>query len=124
MPKYVPLPDGSSVTVREGETPEQAYMRAVQMYPEAFGRKEERKEPTIGGQVGEFFKGVLPGGIGALESAAVGASALLPEQYEKSAREGIASIAKAAAINSPRKVTHNFSSRKHFCSCLFSVYTV
>ena len=97
MPKALPLPDGRFVTIREGETPSQTWARAQQMYPEAFQAAQPTKpEPTVGGQVKEFFKGVLPGGIGALESAAVGASALLPEEYEKQAREGIASLAGAA----------------------------
>jgi phage shock protein A len=44
MAQYVPLPDGNSVKVREGETPTQAYERAQTMYPESFGiKKEERK---------------------------------------------------------------------------------
>ena len=34
--QYLPLPDGSSVTIREGETPRDAWLRAQQMYPEAF----------------------------------------------------------------------------------------
>jgi Large polyvalent protein associated domain 38 len=97
MAQYLPLPDGSSVTVREGESPQQAWARAQKMYPEAFQAAQQPKpEPTVGGQVKEFFKGVLPGGIGALESAAVGASALLPEDYEKQARAGITSLAGAA----------------------------
>jgi len=53
-------------------------------------------ETTIGGNVREFFKGLAPGAIGLVESAAVGASALLPEETEKRARAGIASIAGAA----------------------------
>ena len=44
MPQYLPLPDGSSVTIREGETPQQAWARAQQMYPEAFGVKAEPQE--------------------------------------------------------------------------------
>ena len=69
MAQYLPLPDGSSVTVREGETPQQAWARAQQMYPEAFQARQPqaKPEPTVGGQVKEFFKGVLPGGIGALD---------------------------------------------------------
>ena len=34
--KYLPLPDGSSVTIREGESPRDAWLRAQQLYPEAF----------------------------------------------------------------------------------------
>lgn len=39
MAQYLPLPDGSSVTIREGETPQQTWARAQQMYPEAFAKK-------------------------------------------------------------------------------------
>lgn len=53
-------------------------------------------ETTILGQVKEGFKGLIPGAVGLVESAATGASALLPEEYEKAAREKIASIAGAA----------------------------
>jgi hypothetical protein len=37
--QYIPLPDGSSVTIREGETPQQTWIRAQSMYPEAFRQK-------------------------------------------------------------------------------------
>jgi hypothetical protein len=33
----VQLPDGSYVRIRKGESPQQAYSRALEMYPEAFG---------------------------------------------------------------------------------------
>lgn len=39
---YLPLPDGSSLKIRDGETTEQAWLRASQMYPEAFGFKKLR----------------------------------------------------------------------------------
>lgn len=42
--------------------------------------------PTIGGQVKEFFKGLPTGFFNILESAGVGASALLPEDAEKAVR--------------------------------------
>jgi hypothetical protein len=97
MAQYLPLPDGSSVTIREGETPQEAYARAQRMYPEAFASKAiAKKEPTIGGQTKEFFKGLAPGAINLVESAAIGASALLPEETEKAARTGIASLASSA----------------------------
>lgn len=35
----VQLPDGTAVTIRQGETPEQAWVRAQKMYPEAFNIK-------------------------------------------------------------------------------------
>lgn len=34
--QYLSLPDGNSVTIREGETPGQAWARAQKMYPESF----------------------------------------------------------------------------------------
>lgn len=51
---------------------------------------------TAFGQAKEFFKGIPAGAVGLLESAATGASALLPEDMEKSAREKIKSVATAA----------------------------
>jgi hypothetical protein len=97
MPQALPLPDGRFVTIREGETPAQTWERAQRMYPEAFASREpEKKETTIGGQAKEFFKGLAPGAINLVESAAVGASALLPEETEKAARSGIASLASSA----------------------------
>jgi hypothetical protein len=53
-------------------------------------------ETTFLGQVGEAFKGVIPGAVGLVEQAAIGASALLPEEYEKPTRETIAQVAGAA----------------------------
>lgn len=97
MAQNLPLPDGTSVTIREGETPAQAYARAQRMYPEAFRPKEpEKKEVTVGGQTKEFFKGLAPGAINLVESAAIGASSLLKDDTEKAARSGIASLASAA----------------------------
>jgi len=48
MAQYVPLPDGTYVTVREGETPQQAYARARQEYPDAFKRREPEAKPESG----------------------------------------------------------------------------
>lgn len=53
-------------------------------------------EPTIGGQLKEAVKGIVPGAIGLVEQAAVGASALLPDQYEAGAQEAIRGVAAAA----------------------------
>lgn len=53
-------------------------------------------ETTVLGQVKEGFKGLVPGAVNLVESAATGASALLPEDMEKSAREKIKSVATAA----------------------------
>jgi hypothetical protein len=42
MPQYLPLPDGRSLTVREGESAAQAWGRAQKDYPEAFGLEPEK----------------------------------------------------------------------------------
>lgn len=54
---------------------------------------EEEPETTIGGQIGEAFKGLAPGAIGLAESAALGASALLDDETELAARKKIKEIA-------------------------------
>lgn len=102
MPQAVPLPDGRYVAIRDGETPEQAYARAQQMYPEAFVQKQQppaSKETTFGGQTKEFFKGLVPGAIGLTEQAGIGISALLPDAQEKAAQQFIKE--KAAAAKAP-----------------------
>jgi hypothetical protein len=99
MPQYLPLPDGSYVTSKEGETPEETWQRAIKDYPEAFqppAPKAEVSGPTIGGQAKEFFKGILPGGIGLVEQAGMGISALLPEERESAAQQYIKEVAAAA----------------------------
>jgi hypothetical protein len=53
-------------------------------------------ETSLFGQVKEFGKGIVPGAVGLVESAAIGASALLPEEQEAAARERIERIAGAA----------------------------
>ena len=98
MPQAVPLPDGRYVAIREGETPQQAYARAQQMYPEAFVEKQAPAptETTLGGQTKEFFKGLVPGAIGLTEQAGIGISALLPEEQEKATQKYIKELAATA----------------------------
>jgi len=99
MAQSLPLPDGTSVTIREGETPEDTWQRAIREYPEAFQPqkpKEEKKEPTLGGQAKEFLKGIVPGGVGLLETAGTGISALLPQEQELATRRAIDEYAAAA----------------------------
>ena len=99
MAKSLPLPDGTSVTIREGETPEETWLRAIREYPEAFqppAPKAEVAAPTIGGQTKEFFKGLIPGGIGLVEQAGMGISALLPEEQEKATQQYIKEVAATA----------------------------
>jgi hypothetical protein len=52
---------------------------------------------TIAGRAGEVFRGIPRGAVGLLETAATGASALLPEGPERAAREMIARTGEAAA---------------------------
>ena len=59
MAQFLPLPDGTSVTIREGETPQQAWARAQQMYPEAFGvQPEQAKQPEETGMLGRMGRGL------------------------------------------------------------------
>ena len=94
MAKYLPLPDGSSMKVPDRMSYAEAMELAREKYPDIF---EEPKiappAPTVGGQAREFVKGLVPGAIGMVEQAAVGASALLPEDIERAAREKIAGAA-------------------------------
>lgn len=101
MAQYLPLPDGSFITVREGEQPADAWERAQREYPQAFGIEEAPAQPqqaprTIAGTLGAFAKGVPTGAVNMLESAATGASALLPEDMEAGARDVIKRTAGAA----------------------------
>jgi hypothetical protein len=96
MAKYLPLPDGSSLKVPD----RMSYMEAMQLardkFPELFEEaKPKPAEPTVGGQVKEFFKGLAPGAVGLVEQAAVGASALLPAEQEEAARKIISEGATA-----------------------------
>ena len=86
------LPDGRILEFPDGTSP--AVIQATVKRVLASG--QPTPAPTIGGQVKEAFKGLVPGAVGLLESAATGASALLPEELEKSARAKIASVAGAA----------------------------
>ena len=79
MPQYLPLPDGSSVTIQDGETPEQTWARAQRVYPEAFGvikKKEEVAPPQSG------FMPAAKAGVSSLKSdiaALAGRTGLMDE---------------------------------------------
>lgn len=93
MAYAIRLPDGTLVqNIPDEVTPQEAKRRilAAGLY------KPPTPETTVLGEAKELFKGLVPGAVGLIESAATGASALLPEQTEKAAREKIASIAGAA----------------------------
>ncbi len=89
MPIEAELPDGRVLEFPDGTNPaiiQATVKKVLGVVPQT----------TILGQVKEGFKGLIPGAVGLVESAATGASALLPEDYEKTAREKIASVAGAA----------------------------
>ena len=89
------LPDGRILEFPDGTSP--AVIQATVKRVLASG--QPTPETTVGGHVKEAFKGLVPGAVGLLESAATGASALLPEELEKSARAKIASV--AGAVKKP-----------------------
>ena len=62
MAQSVLLPDGSSVTIRAGETPQSAYARAQQMYPDAFAAKTPEEGPKSG------FMPALKAGVSGIKS--------------------------------------------------------
>lgn len=74
--------------IRDQQTADIERRRAALM-----NRPPEAPETTFGGNVKEFFKGVVPGAIGLAETAGTGIAALLPDDTEKSAREKIKEIA-------------------------------
>jgi len=61
--------------------------------------KPKIEEPTVGGQVKEFAKGVIPGAIGMGQTALTGISALLPDETEKNIRQAV--DRGAAALKAP-----------------------
>ena len=97
MPQYLPLPDGSSVTIRDGETPEQAWARAIESYPEAFGLEPtEITQPETGFVAGlkSGFQS-LKGDIGAI-GAGLGVEGAA--EYAKAQREKAAQIAQTPEL--------------------------
>ena len=65
MAKYLNLPDGTSIQLKEGETPAQARARAFEQYPEAFGygkQAAEEAKPESG------FTPALKSGFSGLKS--------------------------------------------------------
>jgi hypothetical protein len=62
MAQGVQLPDGSAVAIRQGETPQDAYNRAKQMYPESFAAKETVAPPQEG------FMPALKAGVSGVKS--------------------------------------------------------
>jgi len=91
MAYTVALPDGRTVEFPDDLPKDKAAEVIRQQFPNLGA-----PETTLLGNVKELVKGVLPGAVGLVESAATGASALLPEDMEKTAREKIKSVATSA----------------------------
>lgn len=97
MPIYeITAPNGRTYEIEgpSGASKEDAVRALLAKFPEA-GKKPP--EPTMGGYVQESLKAIPRGFVGGLESAALGAAALLPGDtetgFEKTAREGIKGLA-------------------------------
>ena len=119
----ITAPNGKTYQIEgpPGASQEDVIRAVLAQAPEA-GRAPP--ETTFLGQTKEAFKGLIPGAVGLVESAAIGASALLPEEQERAAREAIARVAGAAKApfapapgyeeSIPRKVTEAVGSTVPF----------
>ncbi len=100
MPQYkVEIPGQGTFNVDSPEELTDAQVYAAvrqQLRSEVSEAPQEVAAPTIGGQTKEFFKGLLPGGIGLVEQAGMGISALLPEEQEKATQQYIKEAAATA----------------------------
>lgn len=76
MAQYLPLPDGNSLLMKEGETPQEAWARAQRQFPDSFKSKEREAQPE-GGFVAATKAGLasLKGDVAAL----AGRSGLMDE---------------------------------------------
>lgn len=95
MAKYLNLPDGSSIQIKEGETREQALARAFQKYPEAFGfgaaaaapaeRPESGFTPALKSGFSELKSGLaaLAGRTGLMDTAAAEKYIAEQEAYQR-----------------------------------------
>ncbi len=88
----VNFPDGMS---------QQDIINAIErdILPSLQAKQQPAPKTTLGGEVKEFLKGIPAGAIGLGETAIAGASALLPEEYEKAVRESVGTG--AAALKKP-----------------------
>jgi hypothetical protein len=69
MAKYLPLPDGSSLLVKEGETPQQAWARAQQSYPDAFATKQAPETSSGSGSgLGDIATAFKQGAVGSTKA--------------------------------------------------------
>lgn len=114
MAQYrVTLPDGSQYKV---DAPEGTSEQAIRYAAQKFARDDELRtaqerlaslrnapvaptpvETSVGGNVLELLKGIIPGAAGLVETAGTGISALFPEGAEKATREGLRSFREAVS---------------------------
>jgi hypothetical protein len=83
---YLPLPDGSYVTVQDEETPIQAYERAKKQYPEAFKVEAKATESQPEGGFGAAFKAGVSG-VKEAGLALAGRTGLMDEEAARKAIE-------------------------------------
>lgn len=97
----VQLPDGriARLQVPEGTSPDDVESFVASQFgsPKIFEEetvvsKPEEIETTVGGQVKEALKGLVPGAFGLGETAITGAAALLPEEQEQAVRRAVSSV--------------------------------
>ena len=95
-------PEGATDKQLIGATQRYIFQKQRRQEEEARRRAAEeraRQEPaikpetTVGGNIKELFKGVIPGAAGLLETAGTGIAAILPEDTEKAARQKLKEIA-------------------------------
>ena len=99
MPIYqIDAPNGKTYRIEgpPGASQDEVIAAILQQNPAA---GNPPPETSFLGEAKEFAKGLVPGAVGLVESAAVGASSLLPTDMEKGARESIGSV--AGAIKAP-----------------------
>jgi hypothetical protein len=91
MPYNVKLPNGYTVEgIPDDVSQEEARKLILDRFPDLVPK------PTTKDYLKDIPKGVGRGAESLLETSAIGASALLPEEYEKSARKGIENLAAPA----------------------------
>ena len=76
MAQYLPLPDGNSLLMKEGETPQDAWSRAQRQFPDSFKTKTAEAQPESG-----FIAGVKSGiaGLKGDVAALAGRTGLMDE---------------------------------------------
>jgi len=109
----VRVPDGRLVNFPDDMPREQIRAIIASKFPDAYKEQEIPPptpiERTFSGQVGELFRGIPRGAVNLLESAGIGASALLPEGAEESVRGVVERLGESAAAPFQRKAGYEDS---------------